>query len=520
MSFETYAPLAPGRIFNDRYEVIRCINAGGMGAVYEALHLQTQRTRALKVMLPSVVDSDSARARFKLEATVVAAIESDHIAEVIDADVDAETGAPFIVMELLKGEELAALVERVGALGAAEAVTYLRHAAYALDKTHAAGIVHRDLKPENLFVTYRDDGSPRVKVLDFGIAKVLGDVKTRQTQGIIGTPLFMSPEQVHGEAPISAQTDGYALAHIAYNLLVGEPYWAPEEAAAATVMPLLVVIMRGHPEKPSVRARFRCGVTLPEGFDAWFDRAANLDPSARYESALQLVSGLAVLWDDAAIGRATVTPPMTKPLPSTSASADHTFSRTTGAEAFAQGAMSTMSAVDAQPPVSAIEPAPVAPVAPAAPVASAPIVELTPARSTASATSHTVDVALPTNRPGRLVAVGLGLALASVLATMALVHFSASPPSPASASSAPTVGQDEVTQQAPSTSASDEGEEVPSAMPSASSAASPTTSASADTPGLATSELAKPRPRPAVPRPTPAPPSTPPGSWQPVVPDR
>ena len=140
-----------------RYRIVRCIARGGMGAVYEAEHLQTKRTRALKVMLPSVVESEEARARFKLEATVVSSVESDHIAEVIDAGVDDDTGMPFIVMELLKGEELAALSHRTGAMAHEDVVVFLKHAAYALERTHAAGIVHRDLKPENLFVTRRDD---------------------------------------------------------------------------------------------------------------------------------------------------------------------------------------------------------------------------------------------------------------------------------------------------------------------------------------------------------------------------
>src|SRR6185503_6920383 len=113
------------------------------------------------------------RARFRLEASVASQIESEHIVQVFDAGVDDETGLPFLVMELLRGESLGAALERRGRFAGDEVVTLLNQASLALDRTHAAGIIHRDLKPENLFVTARDDGTPRLKVLDFGIAKVV-----------------------------------------------------------------------------------------------------------------------------------------------------------------------------------------------------------------------------------------------------------------------------------------------------------------------------------------------------------
>src|SRR5205823_5924260 len=129
----------------------------------------------------------------------------------------------------LRGRDLAAEIEARSKLPPKEAVVLLSQAALALDKTHDAGIVHRDLKPENLFLTKRDDGTPRLKVLDFGIAKVVAQsAQTAKQTKSIGTPLYMSPEQIHGDAKIDARSDLYALAHIAYALLVGEPYW--EEA--------------------------------------------------------------------------------------------------------------------------------------------------------------------------------------------------------------------------------------------------------------------------------------------------
>ncbi len=163
--------LQPGVVFHGRYHVLGCIKAGGMGAVYEVLDDKTDTRRALKVMLPNLVERADMRARFALEARICGPIASEHIVHVTDAGVDEETDIPFLVMDLLTGEQLGTMLSRRTRLPPEEVVTYLFQAALALDKTHAAGIVHRDLKPENLFITERDDGSPCLKILDFGIAR-------------------------------------------------------------------------------------------------------------------------------------------------------------------------------------------------------------------------------------------------------------------------------------------------------------------------------------------------------------
>jgi serine/threonine-protein kinase len=285
--------LAPGSVFQSRYEVVRCIKAGGMGAVYEVVHTETRRRRALKVMLPSIVANTVMRARFKLEATVAADVESEHIVETFDAGVDPESGAPFLVMELLRGEDLGATLERTGAMPPSQVVVLIGQIALALDKTHAAGIVHRDLKPDNLFLTQRDDGSPRIKILDFGIAKVVSDsVQTAQQTASIGTPLYMSPEQIHGDGKIGPRSDLYALGHIAFTLLTGQPYWFEEAAAAQAVYGLLLRVMNGLPEAPTARAARR-GVVLPPLFDSWFARATAHHAVDRFENAASLVSTLA-----------------------------------------------------------------------------------------------------------------------------------------------------------------------------------------------------------------------------------
>jgi serine/threonine-protein kinase len=147
-------------------------------------------------MHPHLFQSDEMRERFKLEARIAAHVESEYIVDVSDAGVDEATKTPFLVMELLRGEELGDRLKRLGRLPPGEVVTYLQQTAWALDRTHAASIVHRDLKPENLFLTQREDGSPRIKILDFGVAKVVAEGATGAgATRSLGTPLYMAPEQ-------------------------------------------------------------------------------------------------------------------------------------------------------------------------------------------------------------------------------------------------------------------------------------------------------------------------------------
>jgi serine/threonine-protein kinase len=284
--------LQPGALFHGRYRVVRSIKTGGMGAVYEVVDEKTDSRRALKVMLPSVLASADLRARFAQEATITGGVESDHIVRVSDAGIDDATETPFLVMELLRGEELADIVRRRGVLPPGEVIFYLWQVALALDKTHAKGIVHRDLKLENLFVTYRDDGSPCVKILDFGIAKLVRGERAETTQAL-GTPVYMAPEQIRGAGEIGPRADLYALGHIAYTAFAGETYWSEESKGADTLFPLLQEIVAGSPEPASARARRRTGVTLPPGFDAWFQRATAPRAEYRFEQATVMITALA-----------------------------------------------------------------------------------------------------------------------------------------------------------------------------------------------------------------------------------
>jgi serine/threonine protein kinase len=282
--------LSPGALFAERYEIIRCIGVGGMGAVYEVRHVGTRRRAALTVLLPGLLSDGDARQRFAVEACITASVDSEHLVEVFDAGVDRATGAPFIVMELLKGTSLGHRVQGGKRLPAPEVLEILTQVARALEKTHAAGVVHRDLKPDNLFLAERPDKSLFVKVLDFGIAKAIAAGASRNTTNF-GTPIYMAPEQLDGSA-LDGRADVFSLGHIAFELLTGEHYWEPELRAAPSSMAMLRIIDRGHPERASIRAG-RLGVDVGVSFDAWFDKATARSASARHQTPTELVEGFA-----------------------------------------------------------------------------------------------------------------------------------------------------------------------------------------------------------------------------------
>jgi len=286
--------------FAGRYYVSRQIAEGGMGAVFEVIHTETSRKRALKTLHPHIVRDPGVRARFQQEARVGALIESEFVVDVFDAGIDQQTGMPFLVMEMLRGQDLAEHMAR-GPLLPEQVLTYLKQAAGALDKAHRAGVIHRDLKPENLFLHQSDDAPPRVKILDFGIAKLVRDGTTAGNQTAkVGTPLYMAPEQYTGEAPASPATDTYALAQVAYALLVGEPYFNVEAERIDTIIGFGMAIVKGITEPPSARGSRRKGVRLPPGFDAWFAQAAAAQPAQRFQRASELVQALAAAYGLAA----------------------------------------------------------------------------------------------------------------------------------------------------------------------------------------------------------------------------
>jgi serine/threonine protein kinase len=285
--------LSPGSVFAERYRVERRIASGGMGAVYEVVHLETNRRRALKVLHANLVQSEELRGRFRQEARVAAEIESEHIVDVFDAGIDAATEMPFLVMELLRGEDVRQRIKRSGPIPIDETVRILFEAALALDKTHQARVVHRDLKPDNLFLAERDHGPPRVKVLDFGIAKLVAEGSMNgQTKESLGTPLYMAPEQFMMSANISATTDVFALGLIAYTMLVGKPYWLEETMRAGAALAFAMHACKGPQESAVKRAAFY-GITLPQVFDDWFFRVTATKSENRPQSATAAIFELA-----------------------------------------------------------------------------------------------------------------------------------------------------------------------------------------------------------------------------------
>lgn len=288
--------LQPNQIFAGRYRVIRHIADGGMGAVYEAEHTTTEARVALKLLLPQMMLVANARRRFELEAKVAARVNSEHIVKVFDAGVATDTGSPYLAMELLTGETLAARVRNAGRLEPHTVIEILRQVARGLDAAHGyrtvegerQPIVHRDLKPENLFLARRGDGNLLVKVLDFGIAKVLSE-STEVSQQVRGTPLYMAFEQAAGEA-VSPQTDIWALGLVAYFALTGRRYWPAASKATGSTEALFAEILTLPLPRPSQRAQEEgLDVVLPSAFDHWLLTCLDRTPSRRFGSA-----GLAV----------------------------------------------------------------------------------------------------------------------------------------------------------------------------------------------------------------------------------
>ncbi|WP_437305718.1 protein kinase domain-containing protein [Sorangium sp. So ce388] len=278
-----------GTLIADRYRVVGRLGAGAMGAVYEALDIETGRRRALKVMHAHTIERADLRRRFALEARIAGRVDSPFLVDVLDAGVDQTTSTPFLVMELLEGETLAQRLARAGRSAPAEALRWLGQAALGLDKMHRLGVVHRDLKPSNLFLERREHDTPRLKILDLGVAKVL-DAGVESTSAA-GTPVYMAPEQFRG-GKLTPAADIHALGMIAFTLLVGSPYWQDEAARGNDPIAFALAASSGPAEPATARAARR-GVALPSGMDAWFARATAADPAARFASAVAAVRALA-----------------------------------------------------------------------------------------------------------------------------------------------------------------------------------------------------------------------------------
>jgi serine/threonine-protein kinase len=280
------APVVEGEVLAGKYQVERTLGAGGMGIVVAARHLQLEERVAIKLLQPDALKDPGLIARFLREARAAAKIRSEHIARVYDVGT-LESGAPYLVMEYLDGCDLDALVRRNGPLPPELAAEYALQTCEALAEAHALGIVHRDLKPANLFVTTRSDGSHVIKVIDFGISKIIsgpdGRADITKTAEVRGSPLFMSPEQMRRPRDVDARSDIWSLGVTLYNLLSGAfPFYAD------SVLELCGMIFHDAPQP--LRAK---RPEIPPGLEAVVIRCLQKDPGHRFANIAELAAAIA-----------------------------------------------------------------------------------------------------------------------------------------------------------------------------------------------------------------------------------
>jgi serine/threonine-protein kinase len=272
-----------------KYEVLRRIGRGGMGSVWEGKHASLGSRVAIKFIDHEHAESTDARSRFLTEARAAATIQSKHAIQIFDHGVT-EDGRPYMVMELLAGESLDKRLDQRGRITLEETARILNQVCRALQRAHDAGIIHRDLKPENIFLVQSpDEDDETAKVLDFGIAKIKGPpgelTSSTKTGAVLGTPYFMSPEQARGLRNLDYRSDLWSLGVIAYKCVTGNLPFDGE-----SVGDLLVKICTSPVPVPSASVP-----GLPPSFDAWFARALEREPDARFSSATELSEGLLVV---------------------------------------------------------------------------------------------------------------------------------------------------------------------------------------------------------------------------------
>lgn len=270
---ESGSSLATGVVLGE-FTIQRLLGKGGMGAVYVAKQASTGRMRALKVLQPDLLADEKLRSRFLEEATISAGVKSEHVVEVVSAGVDERSKIPWIAMELLQGEPLDKRIERAP-MSVADVAEVFRHLGDAIGAAHDVGIIHRDLKPENLFLSTLTSARLGwiVKVLDFGIARVLRENQSALTQtSNAGSPRYMAPEQASTDTPIRTSTDVWALGLIAFRLLANKEYWLAANTELVQAYALYAEILFGDLATASVRSAQIGGGSLPDGFDEWFAR--------------------------------------------------------------------------------------------------------------------------------------------------------------------------------------------------------------------------------------------------------
>ncbi|HEY8040797.1 MAG TPA: serine/threonine-protein kinase, partial [Polyangiaceae bacterium] len=276
----------PGELLAGKYTVERLLGMGGMGVVLAARHVDLDERVAIKMLLPHVQPQGEPVARFIREARAAIKIRNEHVVRVLDVG-RLESGAPYIVMEYLEGSDLGQLVDRGGPLAVEAAIDYVTQACEAIAAAHAIGIIHRDLKPANLFLARAGDGRPTVKVLDFGISKI-SESSPQSTPGltntatIMGTPSFMSPEQLRSTRDVDARADIWSMGAIVHALLTGQPPYEGESNADVSAK-----IIR---DAPTPLRQLRADV--PEALEAIVLRCLDKEPSRRFGDIAELAQAL------------------------------------------------------------------------------------------------------------------------------------------------------------------------------------------------------------------------------------
>jgi hypothetical protein len=272
---------AAGTVLAGKYRVDRVLGQGGMGTVVAATHLSLGQPLALKFLLPEHAHNPAVVERFVREARAAAALRSEHVCRVSDVGA-LDDGAPYIVMELLEGSDLASLLAAHGPLPVPMVCDYLLQACVGVAEAHALAIVHRDLKPANLFLTQRADGAPLIKVLDFGIAKAQSDTNFNitKTSSVLGSPGYMSPEQLRSSRSVDVRSDIWSLGVILYELVSGAPPFTGESITE------LAIRVTMDPTPP-------LAAPMPPGFGDIVYRCLAKDPAHRYPDLGSFAQALA-----------------------------------------------------------------------------------------------------------------------------------------------------------------------------------------------------------------------------------